>query len=126
MTTNPTRVIPKRPEPNWLTTAAERSCREELLIQRGQLLQLRADLQELPEDGSVRPDAARLTHLEASAQLGAIEARLVSVDSALARLRSGHFGRCGGCGDPIPEERLEARPDAEFCIPCCQSRRRST
>lgn len=106
--------------------ATERFCREELLIQRGQLQHLRAHLQGLAVDGSVRPDAAKVTRLEASAQLGAIEARLTSVDAALNRLRMGQFGLCGECGDPIPAERLEAIPDAEFCMLCCERRRGSS
>ena len=125
VTSNPTQLQPDAPETKLFSIATERFCRENLLTQRGQLLRLRSDLQALAEDGSVRPDAAKLPHLEASALLEAIEARLASVDSALARLRSGQFGLCGECGDPIPEERLRARPDAEFCVPCCQRQRRS-
>lgn len=101
------------------------SWRDELLIQRDQLLELRAELHGATEDGSVRLDAAKLTHLETSAQVAAIDSRLASVESALARLGSGSFGICGECGDSIPEERLEVRPDAEFCVPCCERRRRS-
>lgn len=109
-----------------LAVSVERLCREELLIQRGQLLRLRSQIADGIDDGSVRLDAAKLTRLEAAAQLGAVEARLASVDAALDRLRAGEFGVCRECGDRVPEARLEARPDAEFCVPCCERQRRST
>ena len=37
------------------------------------------------------------------------------VDHALAKLTSGGYGTCETCGILIPEERLEARPEARFC-----------
>ena len=106
-------------------TAAERVYREKLLAQRGHLLSLCADLRELASDDSVRPDAARLPHLEAAAQLDAVEARLGATDGALGRLAAGRFGLCVECGDAIPAERLEARPDAHLCVPCCRGWSRS-
>ncbi|MCP9970793.1 TraR/DksA family transcriptional regulator [Actinomadura madurae] len=38
--------------------------------------------------------------------------------AALDRIGAGTYGRCVGCGHPVPEGRLEARPDAARCIPC--------
>lgn len=38
--------------------------------------------------------------------------------SALARLESGTYGACEGCGNPIPVERLHAFPRATMCVPC--------
>jgi RNA polymerase-binding protein DksA len=43
---------------------------------------------------------------------------LSAIDEALARLADGSFGRCGTCGRPIAEERLEAVPWATQCIDC--------
>lgn len=40
---------------------------------------------------------------------------------ALARIDDGSYGRCVDCGQPLPEERLEARPEAARCV-SCQSR----
>ena len=108
-----------------VTITAERTYRERLLIQRGQFLRLRADLEAVTDDDSARPDAARLTHLEAAAQLDAIDARLDSINDAIHRLASGEYGVCATCGGEIPPERLEARPDAYLCVPCCERSRRS-
>ena len=38
------------------------------------------------------------------------------VVAALARLDAGTYGVCVDCGQPIPEERLEARPEVARCI----------
>ena len=42
------------------------------------------------------------------------------VREALSRLRAGTYGRCIDCGRELPDERLEARPEAERCVDCQQ------
>lgn len=42
------------------------------------------------------------------------------VRAALARLEAGSYGRCVDCGRELPDERLEARPEAERCVDCQQ------
>lgn len=42
------------------------------------------------------------------------------VVAALARMDAGTFGSCERCGNPIPEERLEALPTATLCVACKQ------
>jgi len=44
------------------------------------------------------------------------------VDAALSRIDEGDFGECLGCGEEIDPRRLEAQPEAPFCIEC-QGRR---
>ena len=48
----------------------------------------------------------------------ASERRLHEVDAALARVAAGSYGRCGACGGPIADARLEALPWASLCIEC--------
>lgn len=36
--------------------------------------------------------------------------RLAAIETALARMDEGSYGRCEVCGEPIPEARMEARP----------------
>ena len=43
---------------------------------------------------------------------------LGDVDAALARMRSGTYGLCVDCGDPIAAARLAAYPTAPRCIEC--------
>src|SRR5437660_2368180 len=42
------------------------------------------------------------------------------VREAISRLDAGTYGRCVDCGRELPEERLEARPEAERCVDCQQ------
>lgn len=46
----------------------------------------------------------------------AAEASLQDVEHALRRLEKGTYGVCPVCGGAIDEERLEARPEAEYCV----------
>lgn len=52
------------------------------------------------------------------------EERLQAIDRAIARVDAGTYGVCLRCGEPISDIRLDARPAAEFCLTCAQSRRR--
>jgi DnaK suppressor protein len=47
-----------------------------------------------------------------------VQAQRAQVMAALARLEGGNYGACVDCAQPVPEGRLEARPEAERCIPC--------
>ena len=97
---------------------AERAIREDLITQRGFLLRVLSQLKELASDDSTRIDAAKLPNLELGAQRDVLETGLQGVNEALRRLREGTYGRCVGCGDDIPTGRLQARPDADRCVPC--------
>jgi DnaK suppressor protein len=67
----------------------------------------------LTDDAEVRSD------LDVAVALAAAARRALSeISEALGRLDSGTFGRCAGCGKPIPIERLEAWPRARFCVHC--------
>lgn len=45
-----------------------------------------------------------------------LEARLLEIDSALARIEAGTYGICRVCGAEIEETRLHANPSAPTCI----------
>jgi RNA polymerase-binding transcription factor DksA len=55
-------------------------------------------------------------------QVGALirQARehLAEIAAAEERLATGTYGVCEGCGEPVGEARLEARPAARWCIDC--------
>ena len=40
------------------------------------------------------------------------------IDVAVARIDAGTYGTCARCGQPIPEDRLEAVPYATLCLDC--------
>jgi len=46
----------------------------------------------------------------------ATEGHLRDVDRALHRLEEGSYGRCQVCNTAIPDGRLEAKPEAEYCV----------
>lgn len=50
---------------------------------------------------------------------------LTKVNQALERLDEGTYGTCMQCAEPIPEERLRARPAAVLCIDCKEERERN-
>lgn len=43
---------------------------------------------------------------------------LDEIDHALRKLDAGTYGRCDECGNDIPYERLEVRPQATLCVQC--------
>lgn len=54
------------------------------------------------------------------ASLEVLLAQQERVREALARLDAGSYGRCVDCGRELPDERLDARPEAERCVDCQQ------
>jgi len=60
----------------------------------------------------------------AEAILAAAKARRVLIVEALARLDDGSYGLCFDCGRPVPEGRLEAKPEAARCVTCQAKRDR--
>ena len=50
--------------------------------------------------------------------IAALNSELASVESALQALKLGTYGICERCGEAIPPERLEVRPEATLCVPC--------
>jgi len=47
-----------------------------------------------------------------------LERKLNSMNYALQRARDGVYGICERCGNPINPERLEAKPEATYCVDC--------
>lgn len=45
-----------------------------------------------------------------------VDAQIKDVQEALGRIEDGSFGKCLICGTAIPDERLEARPMARYCL----------
>ncbi|HEX6512287.1 MAG TPA: TraR/DksA C4-type zinc finger protein [Chloroflexota bacterium] len=49
---------------------------------------------------------------------GNLQVILDEIDHALHKFEAGTYGRCDECGNEIPYERLEVRPQATLCIQC--------
>lgn len=65
-------------------------------------------------------DQAQVTHDEfVSLHLNSLDyAKLRDVEEALDRLKTGDYGICLGCEEPIPTKRLDALPWAKYCLAC--------
>lgn len=50
--------------------------------------------------------------------------QLLRVQNALKSVANGTYGQCRRCKGPIAIERLEAQPDAGFCVQCAEPARR--
>lgn len=46
------------------------------------------------------------------------ELRVQAINEALTRLKNGTYGKCAKCKKDIPLKRLEAYPEAKFCLKC--------
>jgi DnaK suppressor protein len=58
------------------------------------------------------------------AVLAAAQVQRSAVLDALLRIEHGTYGTCADCGSPIPEGRLDARPEAARCVKCQAKRDR--
>jgi RNA polymerase-binding transcription factor len=52
------------------------------------------------------------------AVLSVAKQQLAEVLDALHRIDAGIYGTCVDCGKPVPEGRLEAKPEAARCVAC--------
>ena len=119
----------RAPEGNQMDKVFKEKMRKSLTSLKEQILKQLAlensEFQELIEDmkpkdlADIASDDIDRRILES---LGSAEMRrLQLIESALGRLRDGHYGVCMSCGKKIPRERLEAIPYALLCIDCKSS-----
>ena len=66
----------------------------------------------------ITDDVLQLIDNMTSASLDWEDSRPHEISAALARLDDGTYGVCETCGQPIPLDRLRARPTARRCIAC--------
>ena len=81
---------------------------------------------ESPAPGEGPPDSmdpadagANLSETERTAAvLHSAQQQRGNIVAALTRVQDGTYGDCVDCGKPVPDGRLEARPDASRCVAC--------
>lgn len=102
--------------------------REDLEAQRTRLVAQLGELGATPS-GDLQADLnagegfadAAATTAERTERIGVIDTlkgQLDDVETALERIKVGAYGVCSNCGNPIPPERLEARPESTLCVTC--------
>ncbi len=70
-----------------------------------------ADDEHDPEGQTIAYERSQLTAL-----IHATQEHLSALEAAAERLEQGRYGVCEVCRQPIPAERLEARPTARTCV----------
>jgi RNA polymerase-binding protein DksA len=89
--------------------------RQQVLRQLNHLsefMQVEIDLE--PDEGD-----EEIVELDRNALVIAIlKHRLQAIDAALRSIEEGRYGICARCGQPIDQERLQAKPDATLCVQC--------
>jgi DnaK suppressor protein len=92
--------------------------REEII---GGVKQITESSKEIGQDGiqDIGDEAANIYNKQILLSLNENERmRLQEVDDALDRIGNGSYGICEECEGPIGLKRLEARPVAQYCVPC--------
>lgn len=79
-------------------------------IRRDQTTARSADLDDQSQE---QENDAVLDEIGASSK-----AELILISKALQRYENGNYGICQRCEQPIKPERLEAVPEAEYCLNC--------
>ena len=98
----------------------------EALVQEleSQLSSIESSSKPVDLDGSVgrisRVDAIQQQQM-AKDQKERIQTRLKKVQAALGRIKTGDYGICLKCEEPISIKRLEIMPEAPFCLNCQSS-----
>lgn len=70
-------------------------------------------------EGSLDTEADEVEAYEADLSVEhTLEDRLVQTNKALERMDKGTYGICTNCGQAIPKERLEIKPEADLCMKC--------
>lgn len=59
--------------------------------------------------------------LATTATARSIAASIADIDRVMVKIDQGTYGSCDHCGNPIPSERLEARPTSTHCVNCAGS-----
>ena len=65
-------------------------------------------------------DQAQMSHDEfVSLHINSLDyVQLRLIEEALDRIKSGDYGICLSCEEPIPDKRLQALPWARYCVSC--------
>ncbi len=75
---------------------------------------------EFPDFGDeIEENAQEVTeYAQSISREHSLEEELVLINKALNKIKEGTYGQCENCGEAIPLERLEIRPQAQLCVSC--------
>lgn len=108
-----------------LSAIQQHELHQQLLHLRDQLKGLLQDSAEQSQPVDLDKPIGRLARMDeiqqqrmAQANRRATEQRLVQIDTALGRIARHAYGVCVACEEGIALGRLQARPEAPFCLSC--------
>jgi RNA polymerase-binding transcription factor len=87
-----------------------------ILVLRGEHPSGRAEVDSPQDPADAGATLSETDRTEAA--LAAVQSQRRLVMDALVRIDRGVYGVCADCGKPIPEGRLDARPEAARCVGC--------
>ena len=93
-----------------------------ILVLRGEQPVGRGELDSPQDPADVGTTLSETDRTEAILAAAQSQRRLVA--EALVRIDDGVYGVCADCGSPIPDGRLDARPEAARCVGCQAKRDR--
>ena len=104
---------------------------QDLLADRLQLEQYLQSSREGARPVALGTPIGRLSRMDAmqqqemtKASRSTLEIKLLQIDASLEAYRTGAYGECRSCEEPIGYRRLKARPEAPFCLSCQDDRER--
>ena len=111
------------PDPAAVLTERQRTLSRDLQQVLDDLQDVRGARGDQSDDDEHDPEGATMSSQWSHAMgiRADLEASLGEVDRALLRIEAGTYGFCVQCGEPIPDERLAARPSADRCVSCAAS-----
>ena len=101
----------------------EEAIREEINKAEKEIQTLEALTKPISPENSI----GRISRMDAINNKGVNDAALSSyklkrdqLKRALLRIDESSFGKCGNCGNEIPEGRILLKPESEFCVNCAR------
>ena len=111
-----------------LTSKQITQMQQKLLTLRDELAGMLSDSLESSRPVGLDQPIGRLSRMDALQQQSMTQAsrraaqlRITKIDTALKRIERNDYGYCMGCEEEIGFARLQAQPEAPFCLDC-QSR----
>lgn len=100
--------------------------REKITAVQADIREVTLAAKDTPADDEHDPEGSTVTveRNNEMALLAAAESSLGELLASRHRLDQGAYGVCEKCGNPIPAERLDIRPEARFCVTCAAAVRR--
>jgi RNA polymerase-binding protein DksA len=104
--------------------------REVLLRRRATLRKLNSAIADEKEDAAAKHEIGDQVDLANEREADVVtfklseteKEELLAVESAIARIEDGTYGRCESCGRAIGRQRLKALPEAKLCLDCSSAR----